>query len=154
VAFARFAASPRARELGALGGQGPTRRVLGFDESVADDRLRAKAKARLEALLDSEDEGKRLAPARALYTYGPAKPPTDEATPEWHPNRPAEPEYDVDELVKKMCEYQIIRCPTCGGPVEPGAESLRVLHERYGATDRPRGSRRRSPSSTTTSISA
>jgi hypothetical protein len=66
--------------------------------------LADKAKRRLEELLDSDDEAKRLAAARALYSYGPAKPPDDGATPVFHPDRrspssPAgavEPDDDAD----------------------------------------------------------
>ena len=65
------------KALGRAGGQARTRSVLAITDDVVDDRLRTKAKARLEALLDSEDEGKRLAAARALYSYGPTKPPND-----------------------------------------------------------------------------
>jgi hypothetical protein len=54
--------------------------MLGIDDSVADDRLRAKAKARLEQMLDSADESKRLAAARALYSYQAQKPPNEPAS--------------------------------------------------------------------------
>lgn len=64
-------------EIGAKGGRGRTRSMLGIDDSVADDKLRAKAKARLEEMLDSTDESKRLAAARALYSYQAQKPPNE-----------------------------------------------------------------------------
>jgi hypothetical protein len=66
------------RELGSRGGRQSVRSRLSLDHSVADDRLRAKAKRRLEALLDSDDESKRLSAARALYSYSAVKPPNDE----------------------------------------------------------------------------
>jgi hypothetical protein len=47
--------------------------VLGIDDSVAED-LRPKAKAVLEQMLDSEDESKRLAAARSLYSYQAVRP--------------------------------------------------------------------------------
>jgi hypothetical protein len=77
--------------------------VLGISDEVADDQLRAKAKARLEALLDSDDEGKRLAAARALYSYGPAKPPGE---PDWTPPEPTRRArgYTVTELLQFAAE--------------------------------------------------
>jgi hypothetical protein len=88
--FCSLHANPdQASVIGRSGGRGRTRSVLGISDEVADDKLRGKAKRRLEQMLDSEDEGKRLAPARALYSYGPAKPPVDEAlAPVW-PSRQA-----------------------------------------------------------------
>ena len=64
------------RELGRAGGKASVRRRLGLDLG-ADESLRAKARRRLEAQLDSDDERLAQAAARALYSYGPAKPPAD-----------------------------------------------------------------------------
>lgn len=69
------------RELGKRGGVASVRSRLGIDPEVADGRLRMKAKARLEALLDSGDEAKALAAARSLYSYSPSKAPADEDDP-------------------------------------------------------------------------
>jgi hypothetical protein len=66
------------RAIGMAGGRASVRSRLGLDPELADGRLRKKAKAALEALLDSEDEGRRLSAARALYSYAPAKPVDDE----------------------------------------------------------------------------
>jgi hypothetical protein len=44
---------------------------------VLDEPLRLKARERLLELLDSDDEAKRLQAARALYSFGPARPPQD-----------------------------------------------------------------------------
>jgi hypothetical protein len=74
------------RAIGRRGGQQSVRSRLGLDPEVADGRLRKKAKARLEELLDSDDETKRLAAARALYSVGPQKPPPDEGrASSWQP---------------------------------------------------------------------
>jgi hypothetical protein len=61
------------KALGSLGGKRRTSSVLGIDDSVAAD-LRPKAKAVLEEMLDSEDESKRLAAARSLYSYQAVRP--------------------------------------------------------------------------------
>jgi hypothetical protein len=66
------------RELGRAGGKASVRRRLGFDLG-ADESLRAKARRRIEAQLDSDDERLAQAAARALYSYGPAKPPAGAA---------------------------------------------------------------------------
>ena len=71
--------SPRA--LGKAGGVASVRSRLGIDPEIADGRLRRKAKARLEALLDSGDEAKALAAARSLYSYSPSRAPADEDEP-------------------------------------------------------------------------
>jgi hypothetical protein len=57
------------RELGSKGGRQSVRSRLGVDDSLADEALRRKAGRRLESLLDSPDESKRLSAARALYSY-------------------------------------------------------------------------------------
>jgi hypothetical protein len=64
--------------IGMAGGRVSVRSRLGLDPELADGRLRKKAKAALEVLLDSEDEGRRLSAARALYSYAPAKPVGEE----------------------------------------------------------------------------
>jgi len=61
------------KALGSRGGKARTRAVLGIDDSIAED-LRPKAKAVLEQMLDSSDEGKRLAAARSLYSYQAVRP--------------------------------------------------------------------------------
>lgn len=53
---------------GRKGGKASVRSRLDLDRDVADDRLRAKAKARLEALLDSEDEGSADGTIRPVVT--------------------------------------------------------------------------------------
>jgi hypothetical protein len=70
--------------IGQAGGQARSRSVLGINDEVADDRLRAKAKRRLEELLDSDDESKRLAAARSLYSYQATKPPAEEQSEQDH----------------------------------------------------------------------
>jgi hypothetical protein len=109
------------RELGGKGGRGRTRSMLGITDEVADDVLRLKGKARLEALLDSKDERTALSAARALYSYGPARPPTDEASIEWHADRPVEC-YDMGELLRKLWEVGVLRCGKCDGPLVPLSE--------------------------------
>jgi hypothetical protein len=64
------------RELGRKGGKASVRSRLGLDVD-ADVTLQEKARRRLEAQLDSDDERLAQAAARALYSYGPAKPPAD-----------------------------------------------------------------------------
>jgi hypothetical protein len=67
--------------IGKAGGLQSVRSRLGLDPELADGRIRRKAKARLEALLASEDEAKALTAARSLYSYSPSKAPADEDDP-------------------------------------------------------------------------
>jgi hypothetical protein len=69
--------------LGAKGGsrapgEGRKFRRSPVSSDVLDEPLRLKARDRLLELLDSDDEAKRLQAARALYSFGPARPPQDE----------------------------------------------------------------------------
>jgi hypothetical protein len=70
------------RELGRKGGKASVRSRLGLNVD-ADTSLREKARKRLEAQLDSPDERLAQAAARALYSYGPAKPPADAEQEAW-----------------------------------------------------------------------
>jgi hypothetical protein len=70
------------RELGRKGGKASVRSRLGLDVD-ADVTLREKARKRLEAQLDSDNERSAQAAARALYSYGPAKPPADAEPETW-----------------------------------------------------------------------
>lgn len=69
-------------ELGRKGGKASVRSRLGLDVD-ADVTLREKARKRLERQLDSPDERLAQAAARALYSYGPAKPPADADANSW-----------------------------------------------------------------------
>jgi hypothetical protein len=104
------------RELGRKGGQARTRSVLAIDPAVADEDLRAQARRRLELLVNSEDERTALAAARALYSYGPQRPPDEPAPIEWHPDKP-EDERDQGDVLRKLWEIGVICCPTCDGPL-------------------------------------
>jgi hypothetical protein len=67
--------------LGHAGGKASVRSRLGLDPELANGRLRKKAKARLEAMLDSDDERTVLTAARSLYSYSPTRAPSDEDDP-------------------------------------------------------------------------
>jgi hypothetical protein len=56
--------------------------MLGIDNSVADDSLRAKARRKLEAILDASAEAAALRAAQSLYSYRAAQPPADHERPE------------------------------------------------------------------------
>jgi hypothetical protein len=63
-------------ELGRRGGLASVRSRLGLGPDVADDDLREKARARLNSMLDSDDEKTQLSAAKSLFSYG-ATPPSD-----------------------------------------------------------------------------
>src|SRR5436190_23318285 len=63
---AHRAGSATMREPGRKGGQARTRSVLGLDPSVADDNLRAKARRKLDAMLDSDNPQHVLRAAQSL----------------------------------------------------------------------------------------
>ena len=65
------------RELGRLGGQSRSRKLLGISDTVADENLRAKAKKALEQALSSENDQVRLRAAQSLYSYRAAPPPSE-----------------------------------------------------------------------------
>jgi hypothetical protein len=57
------------RAVGRLGGRGRTRSVLGISDEVADEKLRAQAAKRLEALVHSDNESIAVRAATALHSY-------------------------------------------------------------------------------------
>jgi hypothetical protein len=66
------------KAIGSKGGKQSVRSRLGIDDAVATDELRRKARRRLEEMLDSPDEGKRLRAATALFSYSAQKAQADE----------------------------------------------------------------------------
>jgi hypothetical protein len=71
------------RELGRAGGKASVRSRLGLDVD-ADDNLRAKARTRLDAMLDSDNPQHVLAAAKSLFSYASSKAPA-EVQQDWQP---------------------------------------------------------------------
>ena len=92
--------------MGQKGGQARTRSVLGISDDVADPDLRAMARKRLEQLVNSDDERAALAAARALYSYGPQRPPAGE-TPAEH--QPIVHQYDEFAIVAMLEQVGLVR---------------------------------------------
>jgi hypothetical protein len=65
------------KAIGAKGGRGRTRSVLGISDEVADDSLRQKARERLHSMLDSDNPQLALRAAQSLFSYSSAKPPAE-----------------------------------------------------------------------------
>jgi hypothetical protein len=93
-----------AAAIGRKGGQQRTRNLLGLDDSVADESLRAKARRKLESILDGGDSAAALRAATALYSYRSQQPP-HEQQPE--PSRPGGT-FGVRDLVKLMADRRIL----------------------------------------------
>jgi hypothetical protein len=65
------------KAIGRQGGKASVRSRLGLDVD-ADDNLRAKARRRLDAMLDDKDPRVALRAAQSLFSYSSAKPPADQ----------------------------------------------------------------------------
>ena len=92
--------------IGRSGGLARTRSQLGISPELADDQLRAQARRRLEALVNSDDERTALAAARALYSYGPQRPPAGEAQTE---HQPIVQQYDEFAIVAMLEQVGLVR---------------------------------------------
>jgi hypothetical protein len=109
-------------ELGRKGGRASVRSRLGLGPEVADDDLREKARARLNSMLDSDDEKTQLSSAKSLYSYGATPAPSDRRP---TGGTPASIEHDYAAIREKLEECGVLAYRP-GSP----AESERIVELR------------------------